>query len=47
MCGIAAFDSGLYAVLDYRMHHGQLPLGETAVLIKDAIGEALVFVFRS
>ena len=45
ICIIAAFDSGLYAVLDYRLHHGQLPLGEIAVLIKDAIGEVLIFVF--
>jgi peptidoglycan/LPS O-acetylase OafA/YrhL len=27
-------DSGLYAVLDYRVHHGQLPLGEIAVFLR-------------
>jgi hypothetical protein len=45
MCIIATFDCGLYAVLDYRIHHGQLPLGETAVFIRDVIGEPLIFVF--
>jgi heme A synthase len=35
---ITVFDSGLYAVLDYRMHHGQLPLGETAVFIQGTLG---------
>ena len=38
-------DSGLYAVLDYRGHQGRLPLGEIAVIGKDAIGPPLVFGF--
>ena len=35
---LAVVDSGLYAVLDYRVRHGRLPLGETAVFIKDTAG---------
>jgi hypothetical protein len=27
-CAVAVVDCGLYAVLDYRVHHGRLPLGE-------------------
>jgi hypothetical protein len=42
---LVVLDSGLYAVLDYRMHHGQLPLGYIAVFLRGAIGEPLVFVF--
>ena len=42
---LAIFDSGLYAVLDYRMHHGLLPLGETAVFIKGGVGPPLLFFF--
>jgi len=42
---IVVVDSGLYAVLDYRMHHGRLPLGETAVFIRGGIGPPLLFVF--
>jgi len=42
---ITVFDSGLYAVLDYRMHHGQLPLGETAVFIQSTAGRLLFFLF--
>jgi hypothetical protein len=42
---LAVLDSGLYAVLDYRMHHGRLPLGETAVFIRGAAGTPLLFVF--
>jgi hypothetical protein len=38
-------DSGLYAVLDYRLHHGQLPLGEVAVIARGSIGPPLVFCF--
>jgi hypothetical protein len=38
-------DSGLYAVLDYRVHDGLLPLGETAVLLRGSIGEPVIFVF--
>ncbi len=45
VCGIAVTDSGLYAVLDYRMHHGGLPLGETAVFIKDTVGELVILLF--
>ena len=34
---IAVVDSGLYAVLDYRVHHGQLPLGEIAVFLRGSM----------
>ena len=40
---LAVVDSGLYAVLDYRVRHGRLPLGETAVFIKDTAGPPLIF----
>jgi hypothetical protein len=42
---IAVLGSGLYAVLDYRLHHGLLPLGETAVFIHDTMGQPITFVF--
>ena len=42
---ITVFDSGLYAVLDYRMHHGRLALGETAVFLQGTSGRLLFFVF--
>jgi hypothetical protein len=42
---LVVVDSGLYAVLDYRVHHGQLPLGEAAVFIKDTAGTPLICVF--
>ncbi|HEY6295349.1 MAG TPA: hypothetical protein VIX15_06770 [Streptosporangiaceae bacterium] len=42
---LAVLDSGLYAVLDYRMHHGLLPLGEAAVFIRGAAGPPLIFAF--
>ena len=42
---ITVFDSGLYAVLDYRMHQGQLPLGETAVFIQATAERLLFFLF--
>jgi hypothetical protein len=42
---LTVFDSGLYAVLDYRVHQGRLPLGETAVFVKDTAGEPLIFIF--
>ncbi|MFZ0190002.1 MAG: hypothetical protein WAL72_24025 [Streptosporangiaceae bacterium] len=42
---IAVVDSGLYAVLDYRVQHGQLPLGEIAVFIKGTISTPLIFLF--
>jgi hypothetical protein len=42
---MAVLDGGLYAVLDYRMHQGRLPLGETAVLIRGAAGTPVILVF--
>jgi hypothetical protein len=42
---IAMLDSGLYTVLDYRLHHGRLPLGEGAVFVKDTMGELVILVF--
>jgi hypothetical protein len=42
---LATVDGGLYAVLDYRMRHGRLPLGETAVFIREAVGPGLLFIF--
>ena len=42
---IAVVDSGLYAVLDYRVHHGQLPLGEIAVFLRGTIATPLIFLF--
>jgi hypothetical protein len=42
---ITVLDSGLYAVLDYRMHHGRLPLGEIAVLLKSTISTPLILLF--
>ena len=45
VAGIGLLDCGLYAVLDYHMHHGRLPLGETAVFIKGTIGPPLIFLF--
>jgi hypothetical protein len=45
VCVIAAFDGGLYAVLNYRVHHAGLPLGEIAVFIKDTMGELFFFLF--
>src|SRR5260370_6438486 len=36
---------GLYAVLDYRLHDGRLPLGETAVFIKDVMGQTVLLLF--
>jgi hypothetical protein len=42
---MVVLDSGLYAVFDYRIHHGHLPLGYTAVLLRGTIGEPVVFVF--
>jgi hypothetical protein len=44
VCAMAVLDSGLYAVLDYRIHHGRLPLGETAVLLKGTMGTPLIFL---
>ena len=45
VAGIALVDCGLYAVLDYHMHHGRLPLGELAVLVRGTIGPPLIFLF--
>jgi hypothetical protein len=45
VCAMAVIDAGLYAVLDYRLHHGRLPLGEAAVFLKGGIGTSLIFVF--
>jgi hypothetical protein len=50
LLGLAAgvmvvLDSGLYGVLDYRLHHGRLPLGEIAVFLKDTLGVPLILVF--
>jgi hypothetical protein len=42
---VVVLDSGLYAVLDYRLHDGRLPLGETAVLLRGTIGEPLIMFF--
>ena len=42
---MVVLDSGLYAVLNYRIHHGGLPLGAVAVLLRGAIGTPLIFVF--
>ena len=42
---IAVLDGGLYAVLDYRLHDGRLPLGETAVFIKDVGGQTVILLF--
>ena len=33
---VLSADSGSYSVLDYRMHHGTLPLGPVAVLLQPA-----------
>jgi hypothetical protein len=38
-------DSGLYAVLDYRLQYGRLPLGEVAVIGKGSLGTPLIFCF--
>ncbi len=45
VCGMAVIDTGLYAVLDYRLHDGRLPLGEAAVFLKGGIGTSLIFLF--
>jgi hypothetical protein len=42
---VLVVDSGLYAVLDYRVHHGQLPLGEIAVFLRGALATPLILVF--
>jgi len=45
VAGIALVDCGLYAVLDYHMHHGRLPQGELAVVLRGTIGSPLIFLF--
>jgi hypothetical protein len=42
---IAVVDTGLYAVLDYRVHHGLLPLGEIAVFLRGSIATPLILLF--
>ena len=42
---LAVVGSGLYAVLDYRVRHGGLPLGELAVFAKDTAGPPLILIF--
>ena len=42
---ITVVDSGLYAVLDYRVHHGQLPLGAIAVFLRGSIATPLILLF--
>jgi hypothetical protein len=41
---IVVVDTGLYAVLDYRMHHGRMPLGEAALFVHDTLGTPLILV---
>jgi hypothetical protein len=45
VAALAVVDIGLYAVLDYRVHQGLLPLGWTAVLVKDTSGPPLILIF--
>jgi len=45
VCALTVIDSGLYAVLDYRLHDGRLPLGEAAVFVRDTVGVPLIFLF--
>ena len=42
---VAVVDTGLYAVLDYRIHNGRLPLGEAAVFLRGAAGPPLLCTF--
>ena len=42
---IALLDSGLYAVLDYRVDDGRVPAGEVAVIVRGSMGEPLIFLF--
>jgi hypothetical protein len=42
---VVLFGSGLYAVLDYRLHQGRLPLGEAAVFIQGTLGQLMLFLF--
>jgi hypothetical protein len=45
VAGMGLVDCGLYAVLDYQMRHGRLPLGEVAVVLRGATGPPLIFLF--
>ena len=45
VAGTVVVDCGLYAVLDYHQHHGRLPLGELAVVLRGSIGSPLIFLF--
>jgi hypothetical protein len=42
---MVTLDSGLYAVLDYRLDHGRLPLGGMAVFLKDSLRPVLTLLF--
>jgi hypothetical protein len=44
VCVVALLDSGLYAVLDYHLHHGRLPLGKLAVFVRDSLGTPILFL---
>ena len=37
-------DAGLYAVLDYRIHHGRLPLGPVALVLQPSWAPAIVLM---
>ena len=39
---IVVFETGLYAVLDYRVHDGRLPLGEAALFVHDTLRAPLI-----
>jgi hypothetical protein len=45
VAALAVVDSGLYAVLDYHVHHGGLPLGEAALLVSGTVRVPLIFIF--
>jgi hypothetical protein len=45
VAGLGLVDCGLYAVLDYHLHHGRLPLGALAVVLRGTIGPPLIFLF--
>ena len=40
-CLVLSTDGPLYALLDYRFHHGRLPLGPIAVLLNDFWGSGV------
>src|SRR5690242_3916759 len=41
---LLSVDGGLYAVLDYRVHHGRLPLGALALMLQPGWSPAIVFM---